>query len=328
MVGRLACLLLLIVSIPVYAEGALIFKFYSQVILGAKRLTIGDIGRVLGKNAQLDKYRDVLKQPLGDDLLRALNRSRGSVPRRRLESYIRECCAQSLGAMRFAGAPVVSIRNLMHLRDAGKVVSAAKLFLRGRLPEDVNVLAIDYVGRTLPALPKGGTINFSMPPINDYRRVVVWAEQKNVGRFSLWFHVSGNVEAWVVNQEVKTGEVVEPQQMQLRIRELKDIPANVFKGTPSWFRLRYVVDASPGRALTDDLVQPLPAVLVGEKVKVLSHVGRVTVNGVAEALNEAKVGDKVRLRSLSSDEIYFAKVTGPGLAEVGRVAETQGANYE
>lgn len=74
----------------------------------------------------------------------------------------------------------------------------------------------------------------------------------------------------------------------------------------------------PGEPLRDSLLTEPLAVSRGEIITLASTNGVIGVNTRAEALNNGRIGEQIRVRNLSSQRVVTASVVEPGRVEVRR----------
>jgi flagella basal body P-ring formation protein FlgA len=141
---------------------------------------------------------------------------------------------------------------------------------------------------------------------------VSWRDGEERRRQAVWFDVSGQRAAWLVNTDVKRNESIEPET--LRADEYAQWDPGCSAVSPSspvqGMRARKALRA--GDVLCAESMEPKPPVSRGERVLVHSSSGLVTVvvNGIAE--QDGKVGDRLQIRNPESGELYVASVSAEG----------------
>lgn len=141
---------------------------------------------------------------------------------------------------------------------------------------------------------------------------VSWREGEEHRRQAVWFDVSGQQAAWLVNADVKRNELIVADA--LRPDEHADWEPGCSAVSPSapvqGMRARKALRA--GEVLCAEDMEPKPPVSRGERVLVHSSAGLVTVvvGGVAE--QDGKVGDRLQIRNPDSGELYTASVSAEG----------------
>lgn len=141
---------------------------------------------------------------------------------------------------------------------------------------------------------------------------VSWREGEERRRQAVWFDVSGQRAAWLVNADVKRSESIPAEDLRAdEYAEWEPGCSAVSPSTPvQGMRARKALRA--GDVLCAEDMEPKPPVSRGERVLVHSSSGLVTVvvNGIAE--QDGNVGDRLQIRNPGSGELYVASVSAEG----------------
>ena len=153
------------------------------------------------------------------------------------------------------------------------------------------------------------------------QRVVVWAESRDAhtGKTSrrqpLWFKVKG--EQWVLTarQAMSAKTELAEDRTAMQWRSLSSSEGETLSHTsrdkPSTqYRLLHAVKA--GDVINAKTVERIPAVDFGQYVSVISKVGAIEIRSKAKALKKAYVNDVIPLQSLSSENMFNARVIKHG----------------
>lgn len=141
---------------------------------------------------------------------------------------------------------------------------------------------------------------------------VSWRDGEERRRQAVWFNVSGQRAAWLVNTDMKRNESIAIEA--LRADEYAQWEPGCSAVSPSspveGMRARKALRA--GEVLCAEDMEPKPPVSRGERVLVHSRAGLVTVvvNGIAE--QDGNVGDRLQIRNPESGELYGASVLAEG----------------
>lgn len=114
---------------------------------------------------------------------------------------------------------------------------------------------------------------------------------------------------------VKKGTVLGPKHLRetvLDISELRDpgFSQEEFIGK----RLKRTLRA--GTPLQISMVESLPVVHRGERVKIVIQSGPMLLTATGLAYSDGKVNDLIRVQNINSSKVVFGRVTGPGTVEV------------
>lgn len=148
-------------------------------------------------------------------------------------------------------------------------------------------------------------------------------------RFSLIFKVDDRVvknisirgkleaRATVITaaKPIKRGTILYPEHIRetvLDISNLKDpgFSADDFLGKIIKRTLK------TGTPIGLSMVESLPVVYRGEKVKIVIQSGPMLLTATGLAHSDGKLNDLIRVQNLNSSKVVFGRVTGPGVVEV------------
>lgn len=114
---------------------------------------------------------------------------------------------------------------------------------------------------------------------------------------------------------VKKGTILQARHLNetvMDIAELKDpgFSAEEFLGKKLKRSLR------AGSPIKVSMVESLPVIRRGEKVKIVIKSGAMFLTATGLAHSDGKVNDLIRVQNINSNKVVFGKVTGPGIVEV------------
>jgi flagella basal body P-ring formation protein FlgA len=129
---------------------------------------------------------------------------------------------------------------------------------------------------------------------------------------TLWFSVEGVRPLLVMKQNVKAGAALGEQMAESASRDVLSVPCTVL-GTPAALEgMRAKRSMSAGDVLCEEQIEVRPAVGRGEAVTVVSVVGAVAITAKAVAEQDGSPGERLRVRSASTGETFYATVRGAG----------------
>ncbi|TVP83944.1 MAG: flagella basal body P-ring formation protein FlgA [Thioalkalivibrio sp.] len=123
-------------------------------------------------------------------------------------------------------------------------------------------------------------------------------------------------EVVVLGQPLPRGSVLQPSQLRLERQDVGGL-SNGYLGDLEEARdmvLRRALQA--GTVLTPQMVEPPRLIERGQRVLLVAETGTVAVRVQAEAMGNGALGERVRVRNLSSQEIVEGRVLSHGVVGV------------
>lgn len=133
----------------------------------------------------------------------------------------------------------------------------------------------------------------------------------------LWFKAIQEKPVWVLTTDVATKSHFSPIMVMLESRNIANVQGQVLHQLPDLKQQRFSASYQQGRMLTTDMLETIPAVEKNQPVVVTSISGRVRINTKAIALADAKLKQRVKVKSLSSGEAYLTTVVGKNTVVAG-----------
>ena len=114
---------------------------------------------------------------------------------------------------------------------------------------------------------------------------------------------------------VKKGTILAPRHLKetvMDISEIKDpgFSADEFLGKKIKRSLR------AGSPVNVSMVESLPVIHRGEKVKIVIQSGAMLLTATGLAHSDGKKNDLIRVQNINSNKVIFARVAAPGIVEV------------
>jgi len=119
----------------------------------------------------------------------------------------------------------------------------------------------------------------------------------------------------VARRPLRRGEALSPDDVVRQIRDISSLRGRPLR-TDDDIHGRAARAASTGTILTDEVIEPIPAVRRGEPVIAVARIGAVCATARVLALADGAVGDTIRVRAGESRTEFLVRVSGPGRAEV------------
>lgn len=191
--------------------------------------------------------------------------------------------------------------------------------LQAQLPPGVTLqsLRVTSSAKTLPPPRQLHDVRLASP-VRQGRAHLQLSYQDDQGRvLARWVKVQIDqcAQVWVAARDLKTGQVVASQDMLRQERCSLDSDQVVAKAKLAiGGTLRRAV--RKGAVLSPTQIIPRPAVQRGETVALVWRRGGVEIRGEAKALDNAALGQRLRLQRAGHQRPLRAVLIAPGLAEL------------
>lgn len=282
--------------------------FELEPVVGGDAIRLGDIARVESDDPELKRRLeslDVGKAALpGEVRYVHVGTVRMRMRQARLPESQIEIVAEGETIPVRTGFQILDAESLSRLIEEWYAASAAlppgaELRLRVDVPVErapVGALTIDVALNA----PKWGSASVPLELRLDgrpYKRinasVEAWVEQP----------------VWVATRPLNRGETVAPDDVELVMRRFSRPVEGPLSLEVPVRATRFVREGTP---LTWDLVEPVPDVQKGDVVTVVAQKGGVIVQVPAEALSDARVGERLAVRNLGSGNVVFGELVEDG----------------
>lgn len=263
--------------------------------------------------------------------------------------------AGKIAGVAVTGAPLPGSRRTIEaeyvklkLGTAGfgavKVAGAAKITLTGKCrrisPQTLEDVAKDYA---TGLLPKGGP-NYEIevergprelvlpddPAIEVKPRLFSAAIHTGVNTIAIDASLAGRVMATtsavlrikstavvlIAASTIAQGQALTEQNTKSESRDVTKLKDPISPAQQGGWVARRMIQA--GSAITASDVALPPDIRLGEQVTLTVKCGAVAIRTSAEARQDGRVGDSIRVRSGVSNEELRARVTAPGTVEIAR----------
>jgi flagella basal body P-ring formation protein FlgA len=224
--------------------------------------------------------------------------------------------------IQWAGSPTISV--LRNGIDIG--------------PDKIQKIIADYIKKnqhTLPDaeirfVPNALPLPFTLPT-GDLSYEVTPSNPGVLGssRFSIIFRVDGSVvknmsvrgeiealaQIVVCAGPLKRGEVLRPQHLKTALMDISSIDNPGFE--PSAFIGKKLQRSLRGGSpVLLSMVESLPVVRRGERVKMVINSGSMQITATGLATSDGVQDEMIRVRNITSDKMIYCRVAAPGVVEV------------
>ena len=153
----------------------------------------------------------------------------------------------------------------------------------------------------------------SVRPGRNYFQVRLQDGERSIQRI-LTVDVSRWDSVWVSTRSLPHGAVLTSEDVEKVFRRHDEIPSDVSVDDPAGLRLRYGV--SPSQILTRPFLEEAPLLAIGQRVRLRYTSDALEISTLAEAREEGRAGDVIRVRALGAREECRALVSADGTVEV------------
>ncbi len=222
----------------------------------------------------------------------------------------------------WSGSPAITVRRLATTVDPERIMAAIADFIREQqknLPE----ATVKFTPASLP-LP------FHLPT-GDLAIEVIPSNPGILGssRFSLIFRVNdqvvknmsvrGKVEATanivVAAQAMPKGSILKPEMLALASADISELPAPQFDPNDLVGKL-LTRNLKAGTPVLAGMVESLPVVRRGEKVRMVLTSGALHLTATGFAHSDGRQDETIQVQNLNSNKLVYCRVAAPGVVEV------------
>ena len=205
-------------------------------------------------------------------------------------------------------------------------------------PERIQKIIADYINKNRSNLPDA-EIRFvpdSLPlpftlPTGDLSFEITPSNPGILGssRFSIIFRVDntvvknmsvrGAIEAMaqvvICTCPLKRGEILRPQHLKTALMDISSID-NPGSEPEDFIGKKLKRSLRAGSPVVLSMVEALPIVRRGERVKIVINSGPMHLTATGLANSDGALDEMIRVRNISSEKMIYCRVAAPGLVEV------------
>ncbi len=127
----------------------------------------------------------------------------------------------------------------------------------------------------------------------------------------VWVSISVFEEALIVRQAIDKSEALNPDQFQKRYLDITNAKGVIVENPSELFGMRAIKSLLANEILTHSVIQPVPAVMKGQRVSVSAFEGNVHLKTFALAMNDGELNQYIQVRNLNSNQSYSVVIIGP-----------------
>jgi len=242
--------------------------------------------------------------------------------RSQLADWVRMFRPAAALQVQWSGPPTVDLERASQTVPAQALDDAARSALDAWLAKRSDSHAIEPAAPIAAVAVPQGRVSLAVRSLSNIAkpsaRATVWIDISVDARFQRAVNVDYRVQAyragWVAAEELERGQDVDMTRLTQANVDVAQLAAPLWSDSPDRARMRRAVHR--GVPLTTLDAEARPCVVRGERVQVFSHVGELSIEAQAEALQDGREGQDVLVRIASSRAPVNARVLKPGLVEI------------
>lgn len=281
----------------------------NRVIVPDSNVTLADVVKQMHGNQRLVKKLSavIIMNIGGTNQFKKINRDKLSYE---IKKY-----TDNLSVI-FSGAANTYVKVKTQTYSIDEIISEITNEIGDEIENVSTDYSVKYVGNKREVSIPGGTVTYKykLPDSIIQKRIPVWLDlyvnSKHYQSIPLWFNASIMVDVIVANTRIPVGKrltnnITEIQKKDISVYKNRHLKVNDVND----YRIKR--DVLSGEVLTKALIEHLPPVYKGKKVKVISKHNNVSIIVEGLSLDDGKTGDTVRIQRTGTNRVFTAIVNNP-----------------
>ncbi len=231
--------------------------------------------------------------------------------------------SQSLAAdIRWTGPPTITVLRsgiAIGPDKIQKIIAAYITQNQNNLPE----AEIRFVPDSLPLpffLPTGD-LSYEVTPSNpgilgsSRFSIIFRIDNTVVKNMSVRGEIEALAQVVVCSGPLKRGEILRPQHLKTALMDISSL-ANPGFAIDEFVGKKLQRTLRAGSPVLLSMIESLPMVRRGEKVKIVVNAGPLHLTATGLASSDGVLDEMIRVRNINSNKMVYCRVTAPGLVEV------------
>ncbi len=195
-----------------------------------------------------------------------------------------------------------------YLSDTLKNVTKADIrFIPNSLPLPFTVPKGDLTCDVIPSNPKIlSSSSFSM---------IFKVDGKVVKNMSVRGKIEALAQVVVAAEPLKKGLILQPQHLAVAAMDIGEM-ANPERDSHDLLGLQLTKTVAKGAPVFGSMVETLPAIKRGQKVKMVIEAGSLHLTATGFAHSDGKLDQIIKVQNIESNKMLQGRVSGPGVEEV------------
>jgi len=313
---RFLILCLLFCICPLGYAANIVVSIKAETTVDRQLYTLGDIAII-----SHGKFANKLKQlPMG----------RGSrpgyfvdVPIENIKAKVYKDLPRLFSNIVWRGSEQVRVQSIGEKLNATMIENLAHEKLHQWLVERYVQFDLQLVqGLKDSVVPKGDiTFAVKLPKLDKaHKRMSVWVDAYLDGEqyqtYRLWFKVAAQQMAYMAIRDIARNTSASENIVTLEMIDVTSIKGVPVTRAEQFDSARLVKPLKGGEFLTVGLLQDIPFVSKGERVKVYARAGNVGIETIAVALRDGNSEERISVVNPATQGRYTATVVAPGRVKV------------
>lgn len=312
--GKVFVLLCLLLC-PVLSANALEINFKANSTVDDATLRLGDL---VDFDQQTEMARALATLPVGQAPAPGEKSSLRCID---IKEYVQT--SQNLPLdIRWSGSPTITIlRNGISIGPdrMQKIIAGFIHKNRSRLPE----AEIRFIPDSLPlpfTLPMG-ELSYEVTPSNpnilgsSRMSIIFRIDDTVVKNMSVRGEVEAMAQIIVCTTSLKRGAILRPEDLTTALMDISDLDNPGF-ALHDLIGKKLQRSLRVGSAVLLSMVESLPIVRRGERVKIVVNSGPLHLSATGLAGSDGVLDEMIRVRNINSNKMVYCRVAAPGLVEV------------
>lgn len=120
----------------------------------------------------------------------------------------------------------------------------------------------------------------------------------------------------VLKKDLNRSEIITREVLEIKMVGISTLPDDYIQDEETVLGMRLKRHMKAGEALRRSVLEEIPLVKAGDRVRVMVVVGSIQIILTAEARGSGVYGDTIVVRNLDSNQLLNARVIGPGLVQI------------
>lgn len=222
----------------------------------------------------------------------------------------------------WSGSPAITVRRLATTIDAERIMAliadyihdqqknlpeAKVAFLPAALPLPFHLPTGELATEVIPSNPGIlGSSRFSL---------IFRIDDQVVKNMSVRGRVEATADIVVASQILPRGSILRPEMLSVAPADISNLSAPHFEPNDLVGKL-LTRSLKAGSPILGGMVESLPVVRRGEKVKMVLNSGPLHLTASGFAHTDGRLDEMIRVQNLSSNKLVYCRVAAPGVVEV------------
>lgn len=222
----------------------------------------------------------------------------------------------------WSGSPAITVHRQGITVGPDKILAIIAEYIdeqKKNLPE----AEIQFIPAALPLpfiLPTGELTSEVIPSnpgiLGSSRFSLIFRVDNQVAKnMSIRGRIKATANIVVTARAVKKASILSPQLLTMAVTDISEITGPQFEAS-DLVGMKLTRSLKAGSPVLANMVESLPVVRRGEKVKIFINSGQLHVSATGFAFTDGKLDEMIRVQNLSSNKLVYCRVAAPGLVEV------------